>query len=51
MDEITAPGQQLVEMLVACAEAPDDLDVARAADAALRDLELSLAEQRFTSGG
>jgi hypothetical protein len=41
-DEIAAVGRKVVEMLGACAAAPDDVATGRAADA-LRDLELLLA--------
>jgi hypothetical protein len=43
MDEIAAAGQQVVELLGACAAAPDDIATARAADDALRNLEQLLA--------
>jgi hypothetical protein len=42
-DEIAAVGRKVVEMLGACAAAPDDVATGRAADDALRDLELLLA--------
>lgn len=38
-DEIAAAGQTVVEMLGACSAAPDDAEVGRAADEALRNLE------------
>ncbi|ONI76158.1 hypothetical protein ALI144C_36385 [Actinosynnema sp. ALI-1.44] len=38
-DEIAVAGQEVVEMLGACAAAPDDLETGRAADEALRRLE------------
>lgn len=46
-DEITAAGQRVVEMLGACAAAPDDIEVVRVADDALNRLEqlLVAAEQ------
>jgi len=42
-DEIAAAGAKVVEMLGACAEAPDDVEVGRAADEALLELERLLA--------
>ncbi|WP_192809993.1 hypothetical protein [Actinomadura rudentiformis] len=42
-DEIAAAGARVVEMLGACAEAPDDREVGRAADDALMRLERLLA--------
>ncbi|MFI0446672.1 hypothetical protein [Actinomadura sp. 6N118] len=42
-DEIAAAGAEVVEMLGACAAAPDDVEVGRAADAALMELERLLA--------
>jgi hypothetical protein len=42
-DEIDAAGRKVVEMLGACAVAPDDLQTGRAADDALRNLERLLA--------
>jgi hypothetical protein len=42
-DEITAAGSRVVDMLGACAEAPDDLATAAQADEALDDLERLLA--------
>ncbi|GAA2581744.1 hypothetical protein SMC26_12050 [Actinomadura fulvescens] len=42
-DEISAAGAKVVEMLGACAQAPDDLEIGRAADAALTRLEQLLA--------
>lgn len=44
-DQITEAGSKVVEMLGACAEAPDDMATARAADEALSDLERLLAAQ------
>jgi hypothetical protein len=38
-EEIAAAGHKLVEMLGACAAAPDDVATGRAADDALRELE------------
>jgi hypothetical protein len=43
MDEIAAAGQAVVEMLGACAAAPDDVETGRAADEALLKLERLLA--------
>ena len=46
MDEpevITAAGREVVEMLGACAAAPDDVETGRAADDALMKLEQLLA--------
>ncbi|MEU5880010.1 hypothetical protein [Spirillospora sp. NPDC047279] len=37
--EIAAAGAKVVEMLGACAAAPDDVEIGRAADEALRELE------------
>ncbi|MFI0482832.1 hypothetical protein [Actinomadura sp. 9N215] len=45
-DEIAAAGAKVVEMLGACAAAPDDVEVGEAADKALMELERLL-----TSGG
>jgi hypothetical protein len=42
-DEIAAAGRKVVEMLGACAAAPDDIQTGRAADEALRNLERLLA--------
>jgi hypothetical protein len=42
-DEIAAAGGKLVEMLAACAAAPDDMSIGRAADDALRSLEQLIA--------
>jgi len=41
--EIAAAGRKVVELLGACAMAPDDTQTGRAADEALRDLDLLLA--------
>lgn len=51
-DEIAATGRKVVEMLGACAAAPDDIETARAADDALRNLERLLRElpARFLPG-
>jgi hypothetical protein len=38
-DEIDAAGRTVVELLGACAVAPDDVQTGRAADDALRNLE------------
>jgi hypothetical protein len=38
-DEIDAAGRKVVELLGACAVAPDDLQTGQAADDALRNLE------------
>ena len=38
-DEIAAAGREVVEMLGACAAAPDDIETGRAANDALRNLE------------
>jgi hypothetical protein len=42
-DEIDAAGRKVVELLGACAVAPDDIETGRAADDALRSLERLLA--------
>lgn len=42
-DAITAAGHKVVEMLGACAAAPDDTEIGRAADEALMNLEQLLA--------
>jgi hypothetical protein len=42
-DEIAAAGREVVEMLGACATAPDDVRTGQAADDALRNLERLLA--------
>jgi hypothetical protein len=41
--EITAAGQRVFELFAACAGSPDDIEVGRDADAALRDLDMVLA--------
>jgi hypothetical protein len=43
MDEITAAGQEVIDLLGACGAAPDDIEIGRAADEALRKLEQLLA--------
>jgi hypothetical protein len=46
-DEIAVAGSKVVELLGDCAAAPDDLEIARAADDAVRDLEhLLVTEER-----
>ncbi|MBO2449481.1 hypothetical protein J4573_20435 [Actinomadura barringtoniae] len=47
-DEIAAAGAKVVEMLGACAAAPDDLEVGRAADEALMDLDRLLTSTDAT---
>jgi hypothetical protein len=42
-DEIAAAGREVVDMLGACAAAPDDRATGRAADEALMRLEQALA--------
>jgi hypothetical protein len=42
-EEIAAAGRKIVEMLGACAAAPDDVAIGQAADDALRELEQLLA--------
>jgi len=42
-DEIAAAGRKIVDLLGACAAAPDDIQTGRAADDALRNLERLLA--------
>jgi hypothetical protein len=46
-EEIAVAGRKIVEMLGACAAAPDDVAIGQAADDALRKLEqlLAAAEQ------
>lgn len=39
IDELAAAGRKVVDMLGACAAAPDDRETGRAADDALRNLE------------
>jgi hypothetical protein len=43
LDEIAAAGREVVDMLGACAAAPDDLEIGQAADAALLKLDRLLA--------
>ena len=50
-DEIAAAGREVVEMLGACAAAPDDLETGRAADEALMRLEQVLAASSTETGG
>ncbi|WP_367323353.1 hypothetical protein [Streptomyces sp. HUAS ZL42] len=38
-EEIETQGRKVVELFTACADAPDDLGAARAADAGLAELE------------
>jgi hypothetical protein len=42
-DEIAVAGLRVVELLAACAAAPDDTETGRVADDALADLERLLA--------
>jgi hypothetical protein len=49
-DEIAAAGSEVVEMLGACAAAPDDLETGRAADEALMRLEQVLAAGSTETG-
>jgi hypothetical protein len=42
-DEIAAAGREVVDMLGACAAAPDDVETGRAADDALMRLEQLLS--------
>jgi hypothetical protein len=42
-DEVAAAGRKVVELLGACAAAPDDIQTGRAADDALRKLDKLLA--------
>lgn len=48
-DEITAAGQEVVELLGACGADPDDLATAHAADDALMRLEQLLAARSSLS--
>ena len=48
-DEIAAAGAEVVELLGACAAAPDDLETAKAADNALSDLERLLVTDAASS--
>jgi hypothetical protein len=45
LERIRLQGEEVVELFTACAAAPDDLEVARAADEALRYLEAALAAE------
>jgi len=47
-DEIAAAGRKVVEMLGACAAAPDDMETGRAADDALMNLEQLLSRKGFS---
>jgi hypothetical protein len=49
-DEIAAAGREVVDMLGACAAAPDDVATGRAADAALMRLERLLAAGSMEKG-
>jgi hypothetical protein len=49
-DESAAAGNEVVEMLGACAAAPDDLETGRAADEALMRLEQVLAANLTEAG-
>jgi hypothetical protein len=42
-DEIAVAGRKVVDLLAACAAAPDDLETGRAADEALGELDRLLA--------
>lgn len=44
-DQITAAGQKLLELFVACATDPDSLAVGQAADDALDELEALLSPE------
>jgi hypothetical protein len=48
-DEIAAAGSEVVEMLGACAAAPDDIETGRAADDALMRLEQLLSQKGSSS--
>jgi len=50
VDQIDSCGQRVVEMFGACAAAPDDLEVAAAADAALAQLEELLSTDGAPTG-
>jgi hypothetical protein len=50
-DEIAAAGSEVVEMLGACAAAPDDTETGQAADDALMRLEQLLAAGSTQTGG
>jgi hypothetical protein len=45
-DEIASAGQRVFELFAACAANPDEVETGRAADAALRQLDLLLAADR-----
>ncbi|MFB9502202.1 hypothetical protein ACFFR6_34875 [Saccharothrix mutabilis subsp. capreolus] len=47
---IAEQGLRVVELFTACGSAPDDLDVARAADEALARLEVLLTEAEDETG-
>jgi hypothetical protein len=49
-DEIAAAGREVVDMLGACAAAPDDVETGRAADDALMKLEQLLAAGSMEKG-
>lgn len=49
-DEIAAAGREVVEMLGACAAAPDDPETGRAADEALMRLEQALTAGSTETG-
>jgi hypothetical protein len=49
-DEIAVAGRAVVDMLGACAAAPDDVPTGRAADAALMRLERLLTTSRLEKG-
>ncbi len=48
-DEIAAAGREVVDLLGACAAAPDDLETGRAADDALLRLDQLLAAVETSS--
>jgi hypothetical protein len=50
-DEIATAGREVVDMLGACAAAPDDLETGRAADDALLRLDRLLAAGSTQNGG
>lgn len=50
-EEIDEAGREVVEMLGACAAAPDDLETGRAADEALMRLDHVLAAIAADTGG
>lgn len=49
-EEITAAGREVVDMLGACAAAPDDVETGRAANDALMKLEQLLATGGVETG-